>query len=123
MSSGEAEYYGVTKGAAQGMNIQETIRDLGVDNKIIIWTDATAAKGIAQRRGLGKVRHIQTKELWLQEKIANEEITIMKVKGENNPADALTKDVDQTKLRTHMEKLGISTTTGVDVDHENGRNE
>ena len=53
--------------------------------------DSAAAKGKASRRGLGKLKHIDIKELWVQEKIALEEIKISKVLGTENLADALTK--------------------------------
>jgi hypothetical protein len=74
-----------------------------------IKTDATAAKGIATRRGLGKVRHIDTRELWLQEKVGNGDLDIEKVKGTDNVADALTKYVDQGKLHEHIKLVGGET--------------
>ena len=102
LSSGEAEYYGIVKGASIGLGTQSILTDLGCSSKLVVWTDATAAKGIATRRGLGKVRHIHTRELWLQEKLADGDLEIAKVKGEDNPADALTKYLDQGKLARHM---------------------
>ena len=106
LSSGEAEYYGIVKGASIGLGTQSILTDLGCDAKLVVWTDATAAKGIATRRGLGKVRHIHTRELWLQEKLADGALEIAKVKGEDNPADALTKYLDQGKLAKHMVLIG-----------------
>ncbi len=40
-------------------------RDLGVSIGVNVKTDASAAKGIASRKGLGKVRHIDVSQLWL----------------------------------------------------------
>ena len=57
LSSGEAEYYGMVKGASIALGIQSMLSDLGVNIKIRVRTDASAAKGIATRRGLGKIRH------------------------------------------------------------------
>ena len=54
LSSGEAEFYGIVKAASVGLGVQATLRDLGVDLSLEIFTDATAAKGIASRKGLGK---------------------------------------------------------------------
>ena len=45
------------------------MKDLGVNMSITILTDASAAKGIASRRGLGKVRHIEVNQLWVQERV------------------------------------------------------
>ena len=58
-SSGEAEYYGMVKGASNGLGIQGMLHDSGVILGITLYTDSSAAKGIASRRGLGKVRHIE----------------------------------------------------------------
>ena len=61
-----------------------------------------AAKGIAMRKGLGPVRHIETKQLWVQEKVYREEIQIEKIGGKQNIADAFTKPVDQKDLEVHV---------------------
>ena len=75
---------------------------------VLIRTDASAAKGIATRKGLGKVRHIEVNQLWLQDRVAVGEIEIVKVKGENNLADALTKHVEGDELRKHCAWVGIA---------------
>ena len=60
LSSGEAEYYGVTRGACEGIGILGLIGDLtGHTMKINLSTDSSAAKGIATRRGVGKVKGLQ----------------------------------------------------------------
>ena len=53
-------------------------------------TDASAARGVILRQGVGKVRHLQVKQLWLQENVAAGELTIVKIPRANNCADALT---------------------------------
>ena len=58
LSSGEAEFYGIVKGGSQGLGARGILGDLGVTVGIVIHTDASAARGIALRKGLGKVRHI-----------------------------------------------------------------
>lgn len=58
-----------------------------------IYADASAALGIAKRQGAGKLRHINVKTLWLQEKALQEELSYTKIKGEENPANGLTKHV------------------------------
>ena len=54
LSSGEAEYAALVTGCAEGLGIQGLMKDLGVDWKIRIWSDSSAARAIAGRRGLGK---------------------------------------------------------------------
>ena len=70
LSSGEAEYYGVMRGASQAIGIKSMLYDMGVDTDIEINTDASAAKGIASRKGVGRVRHIEVHQLWVQEKVS-----------------------------------------------------
>ncbi len=65
-------------------------------------SDASAAIGIASRRGLGKVRHIEVHQLWIQDKVAKGEIILVKVKGTKNVADALTKYVGVDGVNHHM---------------------
>ena len=68
LSSGEAEYYGIVRGGAQALGIRSLLADWGIQRRIRIKTDASVAKSIASRRGVGKVRHIEVNQLWLQEK-------------------------------------------------------
>ena len=62
-SSGEAEYYALVRAAAEGLGMQSIMRELGWDAKVRIWADSSAAKSIASRIGLGKVRHMEVKFL------------------------------------------------------------
>jgi len=101
-SSGEAEYYGVVRGAAEAMGTQSILRDMGVTLKIRLKEDSSAAKGIAERTGLGKLRHVEVNQLWVQEKVKNKVIELTKVKGVDNLADALTKYVGNEDLGKHM---------------------
>ena len=93
LSSGEAEYYGVVRGAAEAMGTQSILKDMGVSLTIRLKEDSFAAKGIAERTGLGKLRHVEVNQLWVQEKVKNKVIELTKVKGIDNLADALTKYV------------------------------
>ena len=91
LSSGEAEFYGVTKAAGIGLGYQSLLEDLGVVAGIRVWTDSSATLGICGRQGLGKLRHIDTRSLWLQQKLRAGALEIKKVRGEANPADLFTK--------------------------------
>jgi hypothetical protein len=75
---------------------------MGVTLKIRLKEDSSAAKGIAERTGLGKLRHVEVNQLWVQEKVKNKVIELTKVKGVDNLADALTKYVGNEDLGKHM---------------------
>ena len=99
LSSGEAEYYGAVRGGSQALGLTAMLKDMGIDAAIDVavkpgielCVDASAAVGIASRRGLGKQRHIELNELWLQDQVARGRIAIRKVDGRVNYSDSLTK--------------------------------
>jgi hypothetical protein len=106
LSSGEAEYYGVVKGSSIGLGLKSMLGDFGVKVTIKVNTDASAAKGMANRKGLGKVRHIQVNQLWIQDRISKGDLVVNKVNGKENLADALTKHVNSEDIRVHLFKTG-----------------
>ena len=112
LSSGEAEYYGMVRGASAGLGLKGLCQDLGVKVGIVLKGDASAAIGIASRRGLGKVRHIEVAQLWLQGKVAEGTVKLMKVGTHENLADALTKAVEGGKLIQHTDAVGIRVEQG-----------
>ena len=88
------------------------MEDLGVRRGIRLKTDASAAKGISARKGLGKIRHLEVSQLWLQDKVATGEICIQKVDGTANKADALTKHVTREEMERHMRWLETTVESG-----------
>ena len=114
LSSGEAEYYGLVKAASVALGIRSIGEDLGMrfPGKISIRADASAAIGIANRVGIGKVRRIEVNKLWLQEKVYEGVVEIVKVSSEENMADALTKALDSKGIRSHVEGIGAEVRMG-----------
>ena len=91
LSSGEAEFAGVLRGAGQGLGFQSLLKDLGIEVPLRVWTDSSAAIGICSRQGLGKLRHLDIHTLWIQQAVRTGRVDLRKVLGEENPADLLTK--------------------------------
>ncbi len=60
-------------------------------------------KRIVSRRGAGRVRLIEVRELRVQDRVAEEELSVVKVKGEENAADGLSKHVDRKMMEQCME--------------------
>ena len=107
LCSAEAELYSLVKGAAQTLGMLALARDLGVSLEATVNTDASVALGIIQRQGLGKLRHVSTQFLWIQEKVRTDAFDIAKVQGHNNPADNLTKNVLAELIQRHAEILCV----------------
>ena len=112
LSSAEAELYALTKGAAQALGFITLMADMGVQVKATVHTDASAAIGIARRAGLGKLRHLNVRYLWLQHELQSPELTLHKVHGLSNPADLVTKHLSQHLARRHLEILDMRTEGG-----------
>ena len=112
LSSGESEYSSIVKGSSIGLGIKSMLGDFGVDLGVAIKTDASAAKGMANRRGLGNVRHIAVNQLWIQDRVARGDLTIEKVNGKENIADILTKHVNAEDIRVHVHRTGQAITQG-----------
>ena len=69
LSSGEAEYYGVVRGAGIGLGQQALFKDAGLELPLRVWTDSLAAMGTSSRQGLGKLRHLECHSLWIQQRL------------------------------------------------------
>ncbi len=91
LSSGEAEFNGVVRGSGAGLGYQSLLSDLGQGLALRVWTDSSAAMGICARQGLGKLRHIDTHTLWVQQAVRSRRLELRKIAGEANPADLFTK--------------------------------
>ena len=97
LSSGEAEYYGVVRGAGIGLGQQALFKDAGLELPLRVWTDSSAAMGTSSRQGLGKLRHLECHSLWIQQRLRRKEFELRKVPGEENPGDLFTKHLDSAK--------------------------
>ena len=69
LSGGEAELHGIAQGMAQANGLQSLTRDPGWNIKVGVFSDATAAIGIARRKGLGNIRHLDTTDLCIPDNI------------------------------------------------------
>ena len=65
-SSAESELYGVVQGACEGLGVRTLSAAMGSNVDVKLELDATAAKGILDRWGLAKVRHLDVNCLWFQ---------------------------------------------------------
>ncbi len=75
------------------------LQDLGIEVReaVRLYMDATAGMGIAQRRGVGRIRHIHTPSLWLQRAVRDKRVQLDKTPGKENPADLGTVEKEPAK--------------------------
>jgi hypothetical protein len=111
LSSGEAELYSMVKGSANTLGLMSLAADLGMALNGVVHSDASAAIGIVNRTGVGRLRHVRVQYLWLQDTVRDGALKVKKVKGEENPADLMTKHVSAELIRRHCNCLGYEQQT------------
>ena len=91
LSTGESEFYAITKGSAHSMHCQAILKGFGVMVEAGVLSDASAGIGIALRQGCGRLKHLEVKWLWVQEKVSEKALRLRKHTTETNVADLATK--------------------------------
>ena len=105
LSSAEAELYGLVRASAETMGLTSMYEDLGTHMNGLVLGDASAALAIVARRGLDKLRHLNTNYLWIQEKAAKVDLNFKKVAGVDRVADLFTKTLSWNEIQSHIHKL------------------
>jgi hypothetical protein len=109
LSSAEAEYYAMVEGAVKAKGLESMLKELGMfqDEPLTLLSDSSAARAFASRRGLGRMRHMETRMLWLQAEVQQQRIQLDKVLGKENPADLMTKYLSENEIREHLRRLSL----------------
>ena len=79
---------------------------------LVLKPGSSAAVGIGSRRGAGKVRHIDTSSLWLQQHVTAKNTILEKTPGETNPADFGTTRLAGPRMLQLMRLLGLEKKQG-----------
>ena len=104
-SSGEAELYAAVKGGAELLGMQSLAADMGAIVGARLKVDAKATIGMVHRTGLGKLRHVEVGNLWIQNAVKEGRIHVYKVLGSENVADLMTKYLDKATMDGLMARL------------------
>ena len=119
LSSAESEYYALTKGGCSGLGLQSLFAHWNLKLQLLLHTDSSSAKAIASRRRTGNgTRLIQTRMLWLQERVAAKCLRFVKVASESNPADMLTKALGRSKIEKFCAEIGQTESCAETIDKE-----
>ena len=84
LSGGEREFVALVRGVSVGLGAKAMAEDFGQNFGMDLETDSSAAKGVATRRGVGKIRHLHTPLLWLQRRVTNRELRVWKAEGSDS---------------------------------------
>ena len=82
--------------------------DLGEhEGELVLRADSTTAKAMSDRFGVGRARHMQTRWLWLQERVQHQELRIVHVPSHDNVADLLTKVLAGPGQDKFLARIGL----------------
>jgi hypothetical protein len=112
LSSGESEYYGLVSGMASLLGEVAVARDWGLSLSARVWMDASAGIAIGSRRGLGRVKHIDTVFLWCQQMVTSGRVKVGKQSTHDMLADVLTKPVPEALMTEMLRRMGFEYVTG-----------
>ena len=102
----------MVKAASEGLGFKAMTEDYLKPFSPWMYVNATAVIGVAQRVGLGKMRHLDTQSLWLQEAVRDNRVGLWKVHGPVNPADLMTKHVDHATQIRFLSLMGVEARMG-----------
>jgi hypothetical protein len=107
-SSCEAELAGQHRGAIMGIFLQNMWEEMfGEKLDIIIETDSSAARCVAMRQGIGRIRHLEVRQIYMQQLVKSERLIVKKLPGVDNTADLGTKAVTAATFYHLIELVGL----------------
>ena len=121
LSSAEAEFYAMVDAVLKAKWLTTVSQEMGMGTrvaKIVLGTDSSAAKSFACRRGLGSMRHIKIRDLWLQKEVLKGLVKVVKIPGESNPADLMTKYLGAETMGERLKAMNIRKVPGNTIKRE-----
>ena len=115
LSSAEAEFYAMIDAVLKAWWVVTVAKEMGFEDmmpNLILGTDSAAARSFVSRRGLGKMRHIEVRDLWLQREVLRGRVEVSKIPGESNPSDLLTKYLHVDAIKEHLNRMSIEVVQG-----------
>ena len=122
LSSAEAEFYAMIEAVIRGKGILNIMQEIGfvATERIQLFTDSSAAKSFVSRTGLGRMKHLEIRDLWLQREVGLGKVLVNKVEGPRNPADLLTKYLKRWEIELRLKLMGLRVEWSQDFGDEDG---
>ena len=111
LSSGEAELNSSVKAISECLSVIHLWDELHHEKlNASVYVDSSACKGMLLRSGTGKVKHLSTKQLWVQAAAEIYGINVCKIPRAGNCADLLTHSLPSHSALPHIRKMGFTFT-------------
>ena len=116
LSSCEAELMAMTHMTAEAIMVcnlcrfllKVDSREVGETLDFIVYSDSSSAKALAQRRGVGRLKHVDLRHLWIQSCVRQKLVRLKKVGTRNNVADLNTKNLSVARRKYLFGLCGLS---------------
>ena len=106
LSSCEAEVMAASEGIKEALLLQEVLVFVGLGH-YEIKMDSSAAHAFFHRRGVGRMKHIDSRILWLQDLIAAGGVRLKKIPRTQNLADMLTHTPSAKELEVFLPLMSL----------------
>ena len=116
------KYYATCSTAEKLLHSRSILEHFGFGVNTSLFCDSVAARRIAQRAGLVKVKALAVKTLWLQEVVCERGLQIKSISSKANKADSGTQVLLVARLNTLRAACGIVVLGGMlsgNVEDEN----
>ena len=99
LSSCEGEFTACTAGLSESLYLKECIESItGKAVEVYAFLDSSSAKQLFMRKGVGRIRHLDTRLLWSQDLFQQGRAHLRTVKTKYNVSDAGTKALSQRRI-------------------------
>ena len=111
LSSTEAEWYAASSGVCDAYYLQHLVEFIagGSCNILTLHTDNSAVRMLSLKFGVGRLRHIRGRMLWLQERMASHGLDIRQVPTLHNIGDLNTKSHSKNRFLALLYMFGFTT--------------
>ena len=107
LSSGESEMYATGSATARGLQCKTYLIETQRPCNLKVYSDSTAGRGMVSRVGVGKVRHLELRYLWIQERLRLKAFELLKEDTNEMTADILTKYSEWATIEKHCTTLNL----------------
>ena len=107
LSSAEAEFYACNRGTAGGLQTSHFLTEAGYKVIPRVWSDSSACREIVRRTGSGRLRHLEIRHKWTQERLQKGEFLLKAVPTNDNVADLMTKHLAAARVEELLVNLGV----------------
>ena len=103
----------LTGAVSEGIGLHAAARFLtGERVTLKAYTDSSACRGITNRQGTGRVKHLQIRRLWLQAATRDGRVSVHAVGTKENTADIGTKPLSARRVRLLLNMIGMCSSEG-----------